>query len=94
MLAQPTTAIDYSLVQFVEYQTILTTLTKYSNSETLEPYYNKKTNIKIKTYNDDYMEDDDILKPKKRTISVVLDINKISKKIPKIDIEEFEELED
>lgn len=40
-----------------------------------------------------YKEDNDTfeLKPIKKTISVILEITKVTKKVPKIDLDEFKE---
>lgn len=88
-----TTTIDYALVQSIENQPILTTLTKFSNSETLETIYHIKSNTHINLSNED--DDDNYnLKPKTKSINVVMKITNISKKTPIIDIDEFEELEE
>ena len=88
-----TTTIDYALVQSIENQQILTTLTKFSNSETLETIYHIMTNTHINLSNED--DDDNYnLKPKTKSINVVMKITNISKKTPIIDIDEFEELEE
>ena len=88
-----TTTIDYALVQSIENQPILTTLTKFSNSETLETIYNIMSNTHINLSNED--DDDNYnLKPKTKSINVVMKITNISKKTPIIDIDEFEELEE
>ena len=88
-----TTTIDYALVQSIENQPILTTLTKFSNSETLETIYHimSNTHINLSNENDD---DNYNLKPKTKSINVVMKITNISKKTPIIDIDEFEELEE
>ena len=58
-----TTTIDYALVQSIENQPILTTLTKFSNSETLETIYHIMSNTHINLSNED--DDDNYnLKPK------------------------------
>lgn len=88
-----TTTIDYTLVQSIENQPILTTLTKFSNSETLETIYHIMSNTHINLSNED--DDDNYnLKPKTKSINVVMKITNISKKTPIIDIDEFEELEE
>ena len=88
-----TTTIDYALVQSIENQRILTTLTKFSNSETLETIYHIMSNTHINLSNED--DDDNYnLKPKTKSINVVMKITNISKKTPIIDIDEFEELEE
>ncbi len=88
-----TTTIDYALVQSIENQPILTTLTKFSNSETLETIYHIMSNTHINLSNED--DDDNYnLKPKTKSINVVMKITNISKKTPIIDIDEFEELEE
>ena len=88
-----TTTIDYALVQSIENQPILTTLTKFSNSETLETIYHIMSNTHINLSNED--DDDNYnLKPKTKSIHVVMKITNISKKTPIIDIDEFEELEE
>ncbi len=88
-----TTTIDYALVQSIENQQILTTLTKFSNSETLETIYHIMSNTHINLSNED--DDDNYnLKPKTKSINVVMKITNISKKTPIIDIDEFEELEE
>lgn len=88
-----TTTIDYALVQSIENQPILTTLTKFSNSETLESIYHIMSNTHINLSNED--DDDNYnLKPKTKSINVVMKITNISKKTPIIDIDEFEELEE
>ena len=88
-----TTTIDYALVQSIENQQILTTLTKFSNSETLETIYHIMSNTHINLSNED--DDDNYnLKKKTKSINVVMKITNISKKTPIIDIDEFEELEE
>ena len=88
-----TTTIDHALVQSIENQPILTTLTKFSNSETLETIYHIMSNTHINLSNED--DDDNYnLKPKTKSINVVMKITNISKKTPIIDIDEFEELEE
>ena len=88
-----TTTIDYALVQSIENQPILTTLTKFSNSETLETIYHIKSNTHINLSNED--DDDNYnLKPKTKSINVVMKITNISKKTPIIDIDEFDDLEE
>ena len=88
-----TTTIDYALVQSIENQPILTTLTKFSNSETLETIYHIMSNTHINLSNED--DDDNYnLKPKTKSINVVMKITNITKKTPIIDIDEFEELEE
>lgn len=96
MLPQSTQTLDYALIQYIDYQATLTTLTKFSNSETLESLFNITTsNIRINTYNDDsYNTDNYNLNMNKKSINIVMKITDISKKTPVININEFEELED
>ena len=95
MFSQTTNAIDYSLVQFVDYQSTLTTLTKFSNSETLESLYTNSTNIRIIASDDNTNNIDTYnLSPNKNSINIIMKITDISKSTPIININEFEELED
>lgn len=96
MIPQSTQTLDYALVQYIDYESTLTTLTKFSNSETLESFINTTTsNIRVNTYNEDsYNNDNYNLNMNKKSINIVLKITDISKKTPIINIDEFDELED
>ena len=59
MLTQSTQTLDYAQVRYIDYESILTTLTKFSNSETLEPLFNiTPSNIRVNTFNDDSYNND------------------------------------
>lgn len=96
MISQSTQTLDYALVQYIDYQSTLTTLTKFSNSETLEPFfYIVPSNIRINISDDDsYNNEKYNLNTNKKSINIVMKITDISKKTPIINIAEFEELEE